>query len=240
MLSLPRWLLQDYLRTVAKVRREFSDVLADDGKGVADVWASGYVATEKPAAVATPKPASPAGPLQAFLLLPPRPRPADNNIGRNSGQTTPGGTPPPPPGSEKQPPKYEPQLSLTPFCNTKVIHFIRHGCGRASRGLRTSSRGVCLRYGVGERQARVACLLWEQATGLLPASRCWRGKGHGIPSAASGGVTSARLCPAPLPLRTSRALGPAASHPNRRHLPTTAPAARASTTSATARTWTRG
>ncbi|EFN59905.1 hypothetical protein CHLNCDRAFT_29140 [Chlorella variabilis] len=75
--------MQDYLRTVAKVRREFSDVLADD----------------------------------------------DNNIGRNSGQTTPGGTPPPPPGSEKQPPKYEPQLSLTPFCNTKVIHFIRHGEG---------------------------------------------------------------------------------------------------------------
>lgn len=62
---------------------------------------------------------------------------ADNNSGRSSssGQTTPGGSAVPPgaqtpplsgePGSK--PPKYEPQLSLIPYCNTKTIHFIRHG-----------------------------------------------------------------------------------------------------------------
>lgn len=84
--------MQDYLRSVAKVRREFSDVLADD----------------------------------------------DNNGSRNSSRAAAGTSTPPlavgPPGvasvgSQAQQPKYEPQLSITPYCNTKVIHFIRHGEG---------------------------------------------------------------------------------------------------------------
>jgi hypothetical protein len=59
--------------------------------------------------------------------LPPR---ADNNGGRTSGRTTPGSSTPPLGSAVNVPlPKYEPQLSLTPYCNTKVIHFIRHGEG---------------------------------------------------------------------------------------------------------------
>lgn len=43
--------------------------------------------------------------------------------------------------------RYEPQLSLTPYCNTKVIHFIRHGCaawlpGGVKRGLMGSVRSA--------------------------------------------------------------------------------------------------
>lgn len=88
--------LQDYLRNVAKIRRQFADVLTDDD------YTSG--------------------------------RNSSSN-GSGSGQTTPGGTPvpggaqTPPMGSDKPAAKYEPQLSLVPWCNTKTVHFIRHGEG---------------------------------------------------------------------------------------------------------------
>lgn len=65
-----------------------------------------------------------------FLLRPAHPSSrADNNGGRASGRATPGSSTPPLGSAAPHVslPKYEPQLSLTPYCNTKVIHFIRHG-----------------------------------------------------------------------------------------------------------------
>lgn len=55
-------------------------------------------------------------------------RRADGSSTPTPGTTTPTpGSATPPLLSAEKPLKYEPQLSLTPYCNTKVIHFIRHG-----------------------------------------------------------------------------------------------------------------
>ncbi|PRW60329.1 phosphoglycerate mutase [Chlorella sorokiniana] len=102
--------LQDYLRNVAKIRREFADVLSDD----------------------------------------------DNSSARASGQLTPGGTPgtaTPPLMSAEKPAKYEPQLSLTPYCNTKVIHFIRHGEGFHNVGFANNLDACLTERGWDQAQA---------------------------------------------------------------------------------------
>lgn len=77
------------------------------------------------------------GRSQPFPSFGPSSPAADNISGRtaSSEQTTPGGsavpsgaqTPPLSGEAGSKPHKYEPQLSLIPYCNTKTIHFIRHG-----------------------------------------------------------------------------------------------------------------
>ena len=160
--------LQDYLRNVAKIRREFADVLTDDGEQPAQSslgvcgWRVGDPANQGAAAGWWAIAAAVAGrqrqggkqvlPRLALSLLPgtqlvPMPPPpsllptklADNNSSRSRGNLTPEKGPPGAPAAgaaatpasaerAEKPVKYEPQLSLTPYCNTKVIHFIRHGC----------------------------------------------------------------------------------------------------------------
>lgn len=112
---------------MAKIRREFADVLSEDGESFSFILAACLVGGDLTSRL--PLPLIPRAPV------PPLPRLADNNSGRSVG----GGGTPPSAGSVtppllQQPPKYEPQLSLTPYCNTKVIHFIRHGCAAAQCG----------------------------------------------------------------------------------------------------------
>ncbi|PSC75000.1 phosphoglycerate mutase [Micractinium conductrix] len=109
--------LQDYLRNVAKIRREFADVLTDD----------------------------------------------DHSSARSgSGQATPGNATPP--LSAEKPPKYEPQLSLVPHCNTKVIHFIRHGEGFHNVGYSNNLDACLTERGWDQAQTLGRHFFSQQAT----------------------------------------------------------------------------
>lgn len=81
--------------------------------------------------------------------------------------------------------RYEPQLSLTPYSNTKTIHFIRHGCAAAA-AFRTSG----LLTATGRAQGCWRCGLLH----MLLYMQCVGNRGTYLLPMLQGGLPQHRVC----------------------------------------------